>query len=107
MDRPELARIQTALTEAGHDAGPADGLTGPRTVAALRSFQRAHGLPITGEPDEATQSQLFAPLDRPVSRRSAIVVAVLAIAATFVPAIAHVDADAVVQAIDALFEGSG
>lgn len=39
-----VARLQRALAALGHDPGPADGLFGPATTAALRAFQRAAGL---------------------------------------------------------------
>ncbi len=40
----ERIELQTLLTEAGFDAGGADGKVGPKTVAAVRAFQRARGL---------------------------------------------------------------
>jgi lytic murein transglycosylase len=46
-DRRELQR---GLTRAGFDTGGADGVIGPRTEAAIRDFQRARGLPVTGAP---------------------------------------------------------
>ena len=36
--------VQRALACLGHDPGPADGLPGPRTTAALRAYQYASGL---------------------------------------------------------------
>ena len=45
----------------GYDAGPADGVSGRRTAAALRAFQRDHGLPDSGRLDEATRQALTAP----------------------------------------------
>ena len=36
--------LQERLTRRGHDTGGADGKIGPRTLAALRSFQRANGM---------------------------------------------------------------
>jgi SpoIID/LytB domain protein len=38
--------VQVLLTEAGHDAGPADGVWGGRTSAALRAFQVQKKLPL-------------------------------------------------------------
>jgi len=35
-----------------------DGRMGPKTAAALRDFQRVHGLPVTGRPDAETQKAL-------------------------------------------------
>jgi peptidoglycan hydrolase-like protein with peptidoglycan-binding domain len=37
----------------------ADGQLGPRTTAALMDFQRGHGLPPTGEFDQATRAKLI------------------------------------------------
>ncbi len=42
---PEIIRnVQQALTEAGFNPGPADGLNGPRTLAAMVSFQKQNNL---------------------------------------------------------------
>lgn len=42
---PELIRkVQQALTDAGFNAGAADGLMGPRTMRALTDFQQQHQL---------------------------------------------------------------
>jgi peptidoglycan hydrolase-like protein with peptidoglycan-binding domain len=63
---PRDARaLQAALNRAG--ASPllkVDGIIGPLTRAALRAFQGAHGLPVTGEPEEATWAAL-APFPAP------------------------------------------
>lgn len=40
----ERIELQQLLTDAGFDAGGADGKVGPRTVAAVKAFQRARGL---------------------------------------------------------------
>jgi peptidoglycan hydrolase-like protein with peptidoglycan-binding domain len=53
-----VRRVQERLTAAGFDAGPADGVMGGRTRAALREFQRARGLDPTGEPNQATLTEL-------------------------------------------------
>src|SRR3546814_4815604 len=57
-----IAAIQRRLNESGFDAGPADGLAGPRTREALRSYQRRMNLPVTGRFDEAVTRHLFASL---------------------------------------------
>ena len=46
-DRQELQR---ALTSAGFDTGGSDGVMGAKTRAAIADYQRAMGLPVTGEP---------------------------------------------------------
>ena len=45
-----VAALQTALNDLGFDAGVADGILGGGTRAAIRAFQEANDLPITGQP---------------------------------------------------------
>lgn len=52
------ATLQQALTDAGYDAGPVDGIYGPATTAAVQALQKAHGLPETGWVDKATAAAL-------------------------------------------------
>ncbi|OAP40442.1 hypothetical protein AU381_00570 [Sinorhizobium glycinis] len=44
-----LRDLQMLLTALGHDAGNPDGHSGPMTLAAIRSFQTAEGLPVDGQ----------------------------------------------------------
>ena len=46
---PQVKNLQTLLGAEGFDCGAADGEFGPRTAAALLSFQRAHALAADGE----------------------------------------------------------
>jgi len=39
-----IRRVQQALTNAGYKPGPADGMSGPRTLGALKSFQQDNNL---------------------------------------------------------------
>jgi membrane-bound lytic murein transglycosylase B len=48
LSRDERVRFQQALAAAGFDPGPADGILGRGTRAALRQYQKAHGLPADG-----------------------------------------------------------
>jgi peptidoglycan hydrolase-like protein with peptidoglycan-binding domain len=56
---PELIKqAQEKLSAAGHDAGPADGIMGPRTQKALKDFQQAKNLEASGQLDQKTLSAL-------------------------------------------------
>lgn len=50
LSRDERLRFQTALTRAGFDCGPPDGILGRRTRAMLRQYQKAHGIAADGFP---------------------------------------------------------
>ena len=56
------AALQRSLSEAGYYSGKVDGVYGPSTVEAVQSLQKAHGLPVTGTVDKATQAALQADL---------------------------------------------
>jgi localization factor PodJL len=49
-----VREAQRLLNAAGFDAGPVDGIVGPRTKRALIKYQAANGLEVTGELDAAT-----------------------------------------------------
>jgi peptidoglycan hydrolase-like protein with peptidoglycan-binding domain len=53
-----VMQLQRRLNSRGFDAGPVDGRMGPSTRAALREFQRAENLEVTGRPDPRTLSAL-------------------------------------------------
>jgi hypothetical protein len=48
----DVTEIQVLLNERGYDAGPADGVPGPRTAGAIRTYQADHGLDVNGVADE-------------------------------------------------------
>lgn len=48
MRGDDVVTLQERLLELGYDAGRADGVFGPQTEAALRSFQRDYGLLVDG-----------------------------------------------------------
>lgn len=62
---PQVAGLQVALREQGLYRGAIDAIAGPKTVAAVRAFQRIHRLPVTGLADPRTRAQL-GPLGRPL-----------------------------------------
>ncbi len=48
----EIRKLQARLNALGFDAGPADGVPGAKTRAALQAFQNTHGLSPTGKLDQ-------------------------------------------------------
>jgi lytic murein transglycosylase len=50
--------LQRALGRAGFDAGKADGVFGKKTEAAIRGYEAANGLPVTGAPSAGLLRQL-------------------------------------------------
>jgi peptidoglycan hydrolase-like protein with peptidoglycan-binding domain len=50
--------LQQQLADAGYYKGAVDGVYGPETVAAVEALQKAHGLPVTGTVDKATEVAL-------------------------------------------------
>jgi soluble lytic murein transglycosylase-like protein len=65
---PQSAGLQVALRFQGLYSGPIDALVGPRTVAAVRAFQRREGMRVTGRADIRTRVAL-GPLGRPLFGR--------------------------------------
>lgn len=63
LTRDELREVQQRLTELGFDPGPADGLMGARTAAAIEQFQRAQNAEPTGRPSTGLLILLRAVLD--------------------------------------------
>ena len=62
LPKAELVKaIQTELRTRKLYAGKADGALGPRTVQAIRSFEKQERLPETGKPSEALLKLLRAP----------------------------------------------
>lgn len=47
------ARVQDALNDRGYNAGPEDGVIGPRTRDAISDYQADRGLNVTGRIDTA------------------------------------------------------
>jgi transglycosylase-like protein with SLT domain/LysM domain-containing protein/putative peptidoglycan binding protein len=55
---PQQAGLQVALRAQGLYDGPIDAIVGPKTVAAIRAFQRTHGLRVTGLADVRMRREL-------------------------------------------------
>jgi soluble lytic murein transglycosylase-like protein len=62
---PQQAGLQVALRAQGLYLGPIDAIIGPKTVAAVRAFQRVHSLRVTGIADLHTRREL-GPLGTPL-----------------------------------------
>lgn len=56
---PEVESLQLLLHGKGFDCGAADGIFGPMTASALRSFQKAAGLDADGEYGGLSQAALL------------------------------------------------
>jgi N-acetylmuramoyl-L-alanine amidase len=54
----EIPGVQQRLNNLGYDCGSDDGELNEKTIEALKKFQDAHGLPVTGEIDGATKGKL-------------------------------------------------
>jgi hypothetical protein len=64
IDLSTVSGIQAALTALGFDPGPVDGVTGPRTQAAIAAFQADRGLSETdGQVGDETRAALASELD--------------------------------------------
>jgi len=61
----QVAGLQFALRAQGLYHGAIDAVSGPRTVTAVRAFQRVHHLPVTGLADARTR-RVLGPLGRPL-----------------------------------------
>ena len=53
-----IQSAQASLSERGFDVGTPDGVMGPRTARAIREFQAAADLPVTGKVDKALMKAL-------------------------------------------------
>ena len=58
QDQETVKQAQEKLSSLGHDAGPADGIVGPKTQAAVKEFQQSKGLQASGRLDNQTLAAL-------------------------------------------------
>jgi peptidoglycan hydrolase-like protein with peptidoglycan-binding domain len=56
--RSQMTLAQETLRRFGYEPGPSDGIMRFETVSALRAFQRAHGLSVTGRTNPETLASL-------------------------------------------------
>ncbi|MCH6545182.1 MAG: peptidoglycan-binding protein [Deltaproteobacteria bacterium] len=54
----QVRKTQQQLRARGYQPGRPDGLMGPQTISALRRYQSANGLTVTGEVDSDTLDSL-------------------------------------------------
>jgi formylglycine-generating enzyme required for sulfatase activity len=70
LTRAQRRRLQGALNERGFDAGPADGVLGPRSRQALAAYQRSEGLEASGYLTAVQWAALQERMAKPSSRGS-------------------------------------
>jgi peptidoglycan hydrolase-like protein with peptidoglycan-binding domain len=58
LSQAGVMAVQQRLKQSGAYGGPTDGVWGPESAAALEQFQRAHGLQVTGQLNQATVATL-------------------------------------------------
>jgi N-acetyl-anhydromuramyl-L-alanine amidase AmpD len=71
LPKPNVVRsAQEGLASLGYWPGTIDGLMGPRTRNAIRTFQEQHGLTLSGQLDAATLQVLSSPAAKPMPTAS-------------------------------------
>jgi N-acetylmuramoyl-L-alanine amidase len=58
LSQDTIVAVQQQLSELGYYDGPIDGLIGPQTAKAVRSFQSHDNLSVTGQIDRPTLKAL-------------------------------------------------
>jgi peptidoglycan hydrolase-like protein with peptidoglycan-binding domain len=54
LNQNDVRQVQQALDKRGISPGPIDGIYGPRTTDAVRSFQDRYGIKASGQVDNQT-----------------------------------------------------
>jgi hypothetical protein len=57
-----IVEVQGDLKQLGYYKGAVDGLYGPKTIAAIKTFQKARAIAVTGNIDQGTYSYIIAAL---------------------------------------------
>ena len=65
-----ISQLQQALNDKGYNAGPVDGVDGPKTQAALKQFQQSQGIAASGKADNQTLAALGVSGGSPASSQS-------------------------------------
>lgn len=58
LTKADRTALQAGLNRAGFDAGEPDGVLGTKTETAIRAYQAASRLPVTGQPSQALLARL-------------------------------------------------
>ncbi len=58
LDQDTVKQAQQKLSEQGYEAGPADGIMGPKTQAAVKKLQQDKSLQASGQLDDQTLAAL-------------------------------------------------
>ncbi|MEM6310010.1 MAG: lytic murein transglycosylase [Pseudomonadota bacterium] len=58
LTKEDRTALQAGLNRAGFDAGEPDGVLGNKTATAIRGYQAANGLPVTGTPSPSLLARL-------------------------------------------------
>ena len=58
MTCEDVAQIQTELIRLGYQPGRVDGIIGPNTMAAIKTYQSEHNLPADGQATETLLERL-------------------------------------------------
>lgn len=62
LARNMIQHAQLQLKVAGYDPGRTDGIFDEKTSSAVRKYQAANGIPVSGLLDEPTRQEMFAGL---------------------------------------------
>lgn len=58
LSSDQIRQAQEKLQQEGHNPGPIDGVWGPQTQAAVKEFQQAKNIQVTGQLDQQTMKEL-------------------------------------------------